>query len=65
MAASEQTKKHFLTLDQKRDKKIKRSIANNSNGNAEAISLRLFCKKDVLKSFIMFMGKHPVPESLF
>ena len=52
MAASEQTKKHFLALDQKRARKnmkIYSPIENNVNRNSEAISLRFIYKNDILK----------------
>ena len=61
MAGSEQTKKHFLVLDQKRtrkNQKIYLSNENNLNRNAEAVSLRFICKKDVFKNFIILTGKH-------
>ena len=52
MAASEQTKKYFLALNQKRARKntkIYLSIENNLNRNAEAILLRFIYKNDILK----------------
>ena len=55
IAASGQTEKNFFALDQK---EMKRSIESNLNRNAEAVSLRYFCKKGVLKNFIIFTGKH-------
>ena len=45
-------------LDQKCAKNIKRSIENNLNENAEAISLGLFCKKHVPKKIHNITGKH-------
>ena len=44
---SEKTKKHFLGfwIRNMLHKKIKRSIANKSNRNAETISLRFLCSK--------------------
>ena len=39
-------------LDQKRTKKIKRSIENNLNKNAEAVSLIFFCEKGVLEKIL-------------
>ena len=50
---NQQIKKYSLAL-----KKIKRSIENNLNRNAETISMRFFCKNDVLKNFIIFTAKH-------
>ena len=50
---NQQIKKYSLAL-----KKIKRSTENNLNRNAEIVSLRFFCKKGVLKNFIIFSGKH-------
>ena len=56
---NQQTKKHFFALDQKRTKKKKkRSIKNNLNRNAEAVSLRFFSKKGFLKNVIIFTEKH-------
>ena len=43
MADSEQTKKHFLALHQRRTKKIKRSIEKDINKNEEAVFFRFFC----------------------
>ena len=51
--------------DQKCAKKIKRSVENNLNKNAEAVSLRLFCEKRVPKKFYNIHKKTAVPKSLF
>ena len=54
----EQTKKHFLALDQKcarKNRKIYQTIENNLNRNGEAISLSFIREKDASKNFT---GKH-------
>ena len=58
---NEQKKKHFLTLDQKRAKENKKDLLktiNNSNKNAEVVSLRFPCKKGVPEIFMIFNRKH-------
>ena len=48
----------FCTRSESYRKKKERSIENNLNRNAEAVSLRIFCKKGVLKILTIFTGKH-------
>ena len=55
---NQRTKRHFFALDRKRVKKIKRSTGKNLNRNAEAVSWGLSVKKEFLKNFIIFTGRH-------
>ena len=50
----------FFALEQKRLKKVKRAIEDNLNRNAEAISSpwRFSQEKVLLKTIIIFTGKH-------
>ena len=45
-------------------KKVKRSIRNNLNRNAEAVLLRFFCNKGALKNVVIVTRKHRARVSL-